>query len=224
MDTFFGIQAETMKRFLALLILFGVMGPWITPVLCHNPFTSKPETHHKAPEPPFKSRFFVKIILWQHQLKLKMSELIRAAQNDGRVKPLIFLMGLAFVYGVIHAAGPGHGKFAAMSYILSHKSSITGGLLFSLCIAILHGFSGAIGVLGLRYIIQQSTSETLATVTTVTQIASFGLITLLGLGICLKSGYTLFFMSSPETETAYCRCYGKSGRFKRGVKKTRCND
>lgn len=191
-----------MKRIFILVILLGLLGSWNSPVWSHNPFTSKPETQHKAPEPLFKSQLFVKIILWQHKLKQKMSGLIRVAQSEGSAKPLIVLIGLAFVYGVIHAAGPGHGKFVAMSYVLSHKASIMGGLLFGLCIAIFHGFSGAVGVLGLRFIIQRGVSETLATVTTVTQIISFGLIALLGLGILLKNGYAIFFKSASENDAA----------------------
>lgn len=191
-----------MKRLLVLQVLFVFICGAACPVWSHNPFTTKPEVHNKAPEPPFKSRFFVKIILWQHQLKQKMSELIRVAQDEGDVKPVIFLMGLAFLYGAIHAVGPGHGKFVAMSYVLSHRSSIAGGLLFGLCIASIHGFSGIVGVLGLRYIIQRSVSETLMTITTVTQIISFGLIALLGLGILLKNGYVLFLKSGPRNEAA----------------------
>ena len=190
-----------MKHFFVFLILFCLLGLWIGPVWSHNPFTSKPETRRKAPEPQVKSRFFVKIIVWQYQLKQKMSELIRVVQNKKSFQPLLFLMGLAFAYGVIHAAGPGHGKLVAMSYVLSHKTSIVSGLLLGLFIAIIHGFSGAIGVLGLRYIIQWGVSETLTTATTVTQIVSYGLITLLGLGILLKNGYALFFSSASERET-----------------------
>ena len=134
-----------------------------------------------------------------------MSELIRVAQNDGSVKPLIFLMGLAFLYGAIHAVGPGHGKFIAMSYVLSRQTSVTGGLLFGFLIAMFHGFSGAIGVLGLRYIIQRGVGETLATVTAVTQIVSFGLITLLGLGILLKNVHSLFFRSAPNPKPPHTK-------------------
>ena len=191
-----------MKKYIIALILIVVTCQWASQVFSHNPFTSKPETHHKATAPPFKNPFFVKLILWQHQLKQKMSELIREARTTGNIKPLMFLMVLSFTYGAVHAAGPGHGKFVAMSYILSRKASIIGGLLFGTFIAFFHGFSGAVGVLGLRYIIQKSVSETLGTVTTVTQIVSFGLITLLGLSILLKNGYTLCFkrISNPDTE------------------------
>lgn len=190
-----------MKYLLILMILSGLLCSWTDPVGSQNPFTSKPETQHKAPEPLFKSRVFVKIILWQHQLKQKMSELIRVARSEGGVKPLMVLFGLAFSYGVIHAAGPGHGKVVAMSYVLSHRATILGGILFGFCFAFIHALSGAVGVLGLRYIIRRSVSETLASVTTTTQIVSFGLITLLGLGILLKHGYALFLTPPPDRKT-----------------------
>ena len=108
------------------------------------------------------------------------------------------LLGLAFLYGFIHAAGPGHGKVVAMTYVLSHRATILGGVLFGVCFALIHALSGAVGVLGLRYIIQRSVSDTLASATTVTQIVSFTLITILGLGILFKHGYALF--SSKETD------------------------
>lgn len=187
-----------MRRAFLIVLLAGLLAPWTGPAWSQNPFTSRPEIQRPAPEPPFKSRLFVKIIVWQYQLKQKMSELIRDAENDGSITPLIVLMGLAFGYGAIHAAGPGHGKVVAMSYVLSNRSSITGGMLFGLGIALVHGFSGVVGVLGLRHLIEQSVSETLASVTTVTQIVSFGLITLLGLGLLLKHGCTIFSQTAPK--------------------------
>ncbi len=181
-----------MKKCLTILLLFVVACLWAAPVSAQNPFTSKSETRHKAPPPVIKSQFFIKIIVWQHQIRQKMSDLIRDVQTTGNIMPLLFLVALAFSYGVIHAIGPGHGKFVAMSYVLSHRASIVGGLLFGILTAFLHGFSGAVGVLGLRYILQRGVGETLGSVTTVTQIISFGMITLLGLSIFLKNSYALF--------------------------------
>jgi nickel/cobalt transporter (NicO) family protein len=178
-----------MRLVLFFAVLLGLLCAWIGPSWPHNPFTSKPETQHKAPDPLFKSQLFVKIILWQHQLKQKMSDLIRISQSERSIQPLVILIGIAFLYGVIHAAGPGHGKVVAMSYVLSHRATVLGGILFGMCFAAIHAFSGAVGVLGLRFIIQRSVSETLASVTTTTQIVSFGLITLLGLAILIKHGY-----------------------------------
>lgn len=190
-----------MMRISVILFLVVGLGAWVGSAWPQNPFTSRPDTHVKAPEPLIKSPVFAKLAQWQLQLQQQLSDLIRKARADGRVKPLIALMGLAFAYGAIHAAGPGHGKFIAVSYVLSHNASIVGGLLFSCCIAFLHGLSGAVGVLGLRYVIQWGVSQTLEMVTTVTQIASFGLITILGLGILLKSGYALFWAPAENEKT-----------------------
>jgi ABC-type nickel/cobalt efflux system permease component RcnA len=181
-----------MKRILLLAVISVLLGAWISPAWSHNPFTSKPDTQHKAPKPLFKSKIFIKIIVWQHKLKQKMSDLIRAAKNERQFKPLIFLLGVAFLYGVIHAAGPGHGKVVAMTYVLSHRATIMGGVFFGVCFALIHAFSGAVGVLGLQYIIQSSVSDTLASATTTTQIVSFALITILGLGILFKHGRAFF--------------------------------
>jgi nickel/cobalt transporter (NicO) family protein len=190
-DAVSGVPEEMMKRVLFFAVLLGLLCCWSAPAWSQNPFTSKPETRQKAPEPIVKSPVFVKIILWQHQLKQKMSELIRDSQNERSIKPLLGLIGLAFLYGAIHAAGPGHGKVVAMSYVLSYRATVLGGVLFGVCFAIIHALSGAVGVVGLRYIIQRSVSETLASVTTITQIVSFGLITVLGLVILIKHGYAV---------------------------------
>lgn len=191
-----------MKRCLALIILFACICSWEGIAWSQNPFISKKETEQKTLEPPIKSRLFMKIILWQHTLKQKMSKLIRVAKDNGSLQPLILLMGLAFLYGVIHAAGPGHGKLIAMSYVLSRKASVMGGLMFSVFIAGMHGSSGIILVFGLRYIIQRSVSESLGTVTFATQIISFGLIVILGLGILLMNIYNLFIKKGQEGKKA----------------------
>ena len=191
-----------MKQLFLLLTIAGLFGLWTGPAWSRNPFTARPETLQKAPEPPFKSRLFVKIIVWQHQLKQRMSDLIRRSRNGGDTRTVLLLMALALAYGAVHAAGPGHGKVVAMSYVLSHRSSLTGGLLFGLCIAGVHALSGIVGVLGLHFIIRRSVSDTLASVTLVTQGVSFALITLLGLGLFMKHGLALLRRQRPAERVA----------------------
>ena len=186
-----------MKRLVLFALVIACLLSVIHPVRAHNPFTSKPKTGQKVPQPVIKSPVFAQIIVWQHQLKRKMSTLIRQGENGGGTKPLVLLMGIAFLYGAIHAAGPGHGKVVAMSYMLSHRATIRGGMLFGTSFALIHAASGVVGVLGLRYIIRQSVSDTLVSVTSITQIISFGLITLLGLGILVRHGRAVFSASMP---------------------------
>jgi nickel/cobalt exporter len=155
----------------------------------HNPFTAKPEKQHMAPKPLIKSKFFVKIIFWQQQLREKMSNLIRESKTEKTLTPFFILIVSAFAYGVIHSAGPGHGKAVALSYILSCKPNIYQGLIFGNLVALTHGFSGIFFVLIVKYLLQTSISASLEIMTSITQIISYSLITCLGLIIFFRSIY-----------------------------------
>ncbi len=189
-----------MKNILSLAVVFLALFVWTGITFSQNPFTSKTEARKPAPEPVVKSTFIAKTVVWQYRLKQKMSDLIQDIRNDGDVRPLLLLMGVAFGYGAIHAAGPGHGKAVAASYVLSHKPSPIGGVLFGLLIALIHGSSGIVGVIGLRYFIERGFNDTLTSITTVTQAVSFGLISILGLGIFFKHCYSLFIKSASRIE------------------------
>jgi ABC-type nickel/cobalt efflux system permease component RcnA len=192
-----------MKKLLVLLTLFGMLCLWSTSALSQNPFTSRAAEPKDAviPKPSFSSRLFTRITKWQFQIREKMTTLLRDARETGRLSPLILLLGLAFAYGAIHAAGPGHGKFVAATFVLSHRASVLRGIFFAVSIAMLHGFSGAAGVLGLRFFLQQGINKSLADATQITEIVSFGLIALLGLTLLLKNGHGLLAGQQSEAET-----------------------
>lgn len=199
-----------MKRCLPIVIVFMLLLVWGVPAGAGNPFTSKSENRQVTPKPPIQRPFVMKIVVWQHRLQQTLSDLIRDFKTDGHFGPLMVLMGLAFAYGVIHAAGPGHGKVVAMSYVLSHRPSMPEGVAFALCIAMIHGVSGIVGVLGLRYVIQRSVSQTLASVTEITQMVSFGLIAMLGLGLLVKHAAALFFRKKSPPEKKQEAIAGKN--------------
>lgn len=155
--------------------------------LAHNPFTVKPERTHKALGSPVKGEFFVKIVFWQHQLREKMVQLIREANSQKNMTPILLLAMFAFLYGVIHSAGPGHGKAVAVSYILTCKPSLSQSLLFGNLVAVTHGLSGILLVLSVKFILHASISRSLETVTYITQMISFSLISLMGIFIFIKS-------------------------------------
>lgn len=172
------------------MILFYILAFLFTSVsigAAHNPFTSKPGESHKTLKSPIKSKLFVKIIFWQHQLREKMSQLIREAKSQKRVAPIFLLALFAFFYGAIHSTGPGHGKAVALSYILSCKPSLPQSLAFGNLVAMTHGFSGIFLVLSVKFILMTSISRSLETMTYITQIISFSLICLMGLIIFIKS-------------------------------------
>ncbi|MCK5542137.1 MAG: hypothetical protein KAI40_05550 [Desulfobacterales bacterium] len=160
----------------------------------NNPFTTKqkPKTQTVLdPKPAVLSKVFLKIIVWQQYLKEKMTLLVRQAKDDGSIKPIAFLVLAAFAYGIIHAAGPGHGKAIALSYVLAQRPSYIQGLLFSNFMGFFHGVSGIVFVLFIRFILNASIMDNLASVTRVTQIVSYSIIACLGAVIFFYSIYKL---------------------------------
>ncbi len=189
MGIVFRFQVKAMKIIITIIFLFSFFLIPVSIVGAHNPFTSKPENQHMAPKPLIKSKFFVKIIFWQQQLREKISKSIREAKTKKSIAPFFILIAAAFAYGVIHSAGPGHGKAVALSYILSCKPSFSQGLIFGNLVALTHGFSGIFFVLTVKYLLQTSFSTSLETMTSITQIISYFLITCLGLIIFFRSIY-----------------------------------
>ena len=177
--------------FLLLCLLTVYIAVMQQPVFAQNPFTAKPESkaHHMTTHPAAKNPFLSMIALWQHRLNQKMANLMREAKATNSLKPLTFLLVVAFAYGAIHAAGPGHGKVFAISYILSQRPRLLRGIVFGNFIALFHGLSGILFVLIIRIILEKSITGTLEDVTRITQIISFSLIACLGLGILIKSIY-----------------------------------
>jgi nickel/cobalt exporter len=90
------------------------------------------------------------------------------------------LVTLSFLYGVFHAAGPGHGKLVISTYILTQESQLRRGLLLSLIASLCQGataviaVSATVGFLGLSMRQAQGAATNLETL-------SYGLLALVGL-------------------------------------------
>ncbi|MBU2591220.1 MAG: hypothetical protein ABIJ24_05845 [Nitrospinota bacterium] len=179
-----------------LLLFFSA-----APFACRaNPFKARIE---KEPSPVTKiigSNFFPKIAVWQYKLKTKMSSLMLEAKSSGNIKPLLLLIMIAFTYGVLHAAGPGHGKAIAISYTLSKHPSWLQGMVFSTCMGMFHGISGILFVLIIRFVLKTSISQNLKTVTNITQVSCYTIITLIGIAIFIHAIYKLKKKRNPEKD------------------------
>ena len=186
-----------MNKNIFLVFLIGVLlSVWFIPLAnATNPFTSNQASQQTTSSPTSKpallNKVFFKIIIWQQYLKTKMTLLVRQAKAEGSVKPIWLLILAAFAYGVIHAAGPGHGKAIALSYALAQRPSYAQGLLFSNSIAFFHGVSGIIFVLFIRFILNTSIMDNLDNVTKITQIVSYSIIACLGAVIFFHTVYKL---------------------------------
>ena len=64
-----------------------------------------------------------------------LSAAVRASRTDAGALP--WLAGLSFVYGVLHAAGPGHGKAVLASYMVANARALRRGIALSFLAALL---------------------------------------------------------------------------------------
>ena len=123
------------------------------------------------------------IRLWQRELHQSLANAVRITQERS-VGAFWSLVGLSFVYGVFHAAGPGHGKMIIATYLATHKTKLKKGIFLSFVSAALQGVTAIItveitvGLLKLTLADANSTSQTLERVSYVL-IAVIGLIFML---------------------------------------------
>lgn len=96
-------------------------------------------------------------ILKQSIVKIKsLFESIKDEKN-----PLTYMMLLlfAYIYGVIHALGPGHGKTLVASYFLSNERSYSKAFFVSLAIGIVHTFSAFLLTLVIYFLVNSFLSQ-----------------------------------------------------------------
>jgi len=90
------------------------------------------------------------------------------------------LLGVAFLYGVFHAAGPGHGKAVITSYVLASGDTVRRGVAISFAAAFVQAAS-AIVIVSVATLIIGATAQQMTGVTNWVEIGSYAAIVLLGL-------------------------------------------
>jgi ABC-type nickel/cobalt efflux system permease component RcnA len=129
-----------------------------------------------APTPPADG-----IIGWmfakQAEFYRDMSRIIRAAKTDGSA--VWTLLGVSFVYGIFHAAGPGHGKAVISSYLVANEETWRRGIVLSFASALLQAFV-AVAIVGVAAVLLNATAGQMCNAERVIELASYALIALVG--------------------------------------------
>ena len=125
------------------------------------------------------------ILAKQAEFYRMLSGLIRAAKADGSAA--YTLLGISFLYGVFHAAGPGHGKAVISSYLVANNETWRRGIILSFASAILQAFT-AIAVVGVVAALLGATAKAMGDTVRVIEIVSYALILLIGLRLLWVKG------------------------------------
>lgn len=93
---------------------------------------------------------------------------------------------IAFVYGVLHAAGPGHGKLVVSSYFLANRAAWRRGVLLSVGAALTQALA-AILLVGVPVLLLGMTRASAMGQIRYLELASYGVMTLIGLGLLVRA-------------------------------------
>jgi ABC-type nickel/cobalt efflux system permease component RcnA len=137
------------------------------------PFTAPRGTATPPPSDGIVGWMFAK----QAEFYRDMSRIIRAAKTDGSA--VWTLLGVSFVYGIFHAAGPGHGKAVISSYLVANEETWRRGIVLSFASALLQA-SVAVAIVGIAAALLNATAGQMCSAERVIELASYALIALVG--------------------------------------------
>ncbi len=166
-----------------------------------NPFTST--NTHKIDQAskqrisnPFYDTLMAVIGPVQKELNERLAEAVQAIQGKSSFSAWFFILLFSFLYGIIHAAGPGHGKTVISSLFLSRNARISHSFFAGNLIAGIHAVAAVGTVCILYFIVKTLFSVTFEHANRIIQLFSFALIALLGLWL-LISAIADFFRTKP---------------------------
>lgn len=124
---------------------------------------------------------FSGLLFWIQQQQQAFYKSMTSALSAMKSDPakLWLLVGLSFLYGILHAAGPGHGKAVISSYMLANEVAARRGILLSFLSAMLQGVT-AIVAIGTLLLLLRGSGIKSGDLSGFLEIASYFLVMLLG--------------------------------------------
>lgn len=148
----------------------------------------------------FFSTFFAKIHVWQIYFERLMSNnLLNFNQNSSDA---FWLILIAFIYGILHSIGPGHGKMVISSYILANKTTLKRGIFISFFASILQALTAICIISIVFFLLPVSWTKAAFWISNL----SFFLIMILGIYMLYRSTTRLKKIYLQEKEEENCTC------------------
>lgn len=159
----------------------------------------------RAPSSPAADTGFAGWILAkQAEFYRMLSGAVRAAKADGSAA--MTLLGISFLYGVFHAAGPGHGKAVISSYLVANDETWWRGVVLSFASALLQAVV-AVTIVGIAAALLGATAKAMGETVRVIEIVSYALIVAIGVRLFWVKGRALLRLLFPRKEVAHAHTH-----------------
>ena len=125
------------------------------------------------------TRIWTWVFETQSRLNRDMAAAVRGLKSENPIAAALTLIGIAFAYGVLHAAGPGHGKAVISSYVLANEETVRRGIALSFLAALFQALSAILFVGILALLLKQTSLQMRSTEATI-ETLSWGLVAAVG--------------------------------------------
>lgn len=119
------------------------------------------------------------VLAQQQKANRQIVGAVKDLKAQGSLAAALTLIVLSFIYGVLHAAGPGHGKAVISSYVLANERTVRRGIMLSFLAAFFQALS-AITIITVLVIFMRATSFQIKGAEQWITTLSWGLIAVLG--------------------------------------------
>lgn len=145
----------------------------------------------RAQSPGFLERAWTAILVVQRDLHRQLAGAVKKLKSDGGAAAVWLLASLSFIYGVVHAVGPGHGKAVISSYVLANERTVRRGILLSFLAALVQAMS-AICLVAILAIAMNAAGLTIRATETYLETASYALVAAVGLWLVVTTTRHIF--------------------------------
>ncbi|MFO8153357.1 nickel/cobalt transporter [Thioalkalivibrio sp.] len=164
---------------LGSVLLLAALALLLAPtVAASSPFAPAPAS--EAAEPGLMDRASAWILQTQRNLHRQLTTVLHELDEAPTARTAAVLVIASFLYGIFHAAGPGHGKAVISTYLLTHRQSLGRGIWLSTAASLMQGVTAIAAVLILIGVLGWLARDTMGQVRAL-ELASFLLVALLGL-------------------------------------------
>ena len=137
----------------------------------------------EAPSAPQAVGPWRQVMLFVHQqqqaLHRQLAQAVRQIKTDGSAQATFGLIVLSLLYGIFHAAGPGHGKAVISSYLLATESAVKRGVALAFLSSFAQALSAILLVVVLALVLSMSGFEVSQSIGGLER-ASYALVALVG--------------------------------------------
>lgn len=180
-----GYSRRFARLIIGTLLLLWSAFAWAAPITGSAP-VSTAYTQGDPVEAGMTDRFLAWMLTQQRELHKRLTSSMESVRENPSTTKAGLLILVSFLYGVFHAAGPGHGKIVITTYLLSHRQHLGRALGLSLASSLLQGITAIVLVTSVLLIAGGSARSAMDRTASM-ELASFSLVALLGIWLMLRA-------------------------------------